>query len=798
MRQLMRLTTLTCVALLVACGGPSGPTAPQATGVSPATAARGDTITVTGTRFGTTPGSLMVGGVAAAVTDWTDTAIEATVPDPAPNAWQDVEVSTAGGTSTVQDLFVGVEFDGTGPELQAFLDGLEVGTAVLLQADTYDLTSYPDQFLIDNKDLYGRGADETTLTLTPTGPTIILADFGKATTVADLTMLGDDLRFLSGDLSDTVLPSSVAVPHITLDRVTFTEDAGGIFGNALSVNAKVDVVVRDSIVDVPNGFIGLVTSGSIVFENTEVESDAIEMGTYFGSLELLGSTVATSNAILAAESGLSIADSSVVISGGDLELIGAANAMLAGSPVTTGGPVEVSGSSIEVLDGDLADGINAGALTIRTQFAPIRMVENTLVRVHDDLVLQAMPSFVGESDIEVIGNLDVRVGVFEAEDAVNFRNSSLVVLTNSINLRDRITLSGNTIASTDAVVIQAAGSSGDVFVRDNVMAIGDAQPGNLIAVVAGEGRLEVTNNSVSNSAVNQLIAADLGGESLVVSGNQFTHSAATGSTVLFQAVAGSCDVTDNVINSDDPTDVNSSVVLVLCDMDDPGRHVDLTGNQIAATGDVGSVIAGVFTGDGTVTVSTNDLTADGPIQFGIDDATATVSNNEVALVGAPFEVFGGGAADLTLAENTVSHSNPTGPGLYLLDVGDAEVTGNNMTATGTPGPIAIALAAVASVNPIALTATGNTFTGYNHALYFGDVNGGALGIDATVNDNVFDFVIDAAPKVAELENVKDEIDASNNVWGTNTDLATVESYVTLSGDTAVQGGSIVLGPIQQP
>lgn len=34
--------------------------------------------------------------------------------------------------------------------------------------------------------------------------------------------------------------------------------------------------------------------------------------------------------------------------------------------------------------------------------------------------------------------------------------------------------------------------------------------------------------------------------------------------------------------------------------------------------------------------------------------------------------------------------------------------------------------------------------------------------------------------------------------GDNDDLATVESYVTLSGDTNVQGGSILLDPINVP
>src|SRR5690606_41603084 len=109
----------------------------------------------------------------------------------------------------------------------------------------------------------------------------------------------------------------------------------------------------------------------------------------------------------------------------------------------------------------------------------------------------------------------------------------------------------------------------------------------------------------------------------------------------------------------------------------------------------------------------------------------------------PTVAYRGGAADLALPGRTGPHSVPTRPRLALQDVGNASVTDNTLTVTGTPGPAAIALAAIASTNPIALTATGNTFTGYNQALYFGDVNGGALGIDATLNDNVFDFVIDA-------------------------------------------------------
>ncbi len=108
------------------------------------------------------------------------------------------------------------------------------------------------------------------------------------------------------------------------------------------------------------------------------------------------------------------------------------------------------------------------------------------------------------------------------------------------------------------------------------------------------------------------------------------------------------------------------------------------------------------------------------------------------------------------------------------------------------------MAAGVSSNAIALTASGNTFTGYSNALYFVDINGGALGIDAAINGNVFDFVIDAAPKVAELENVGSVIDETDNVWGTNTDLATLQGYVTYSGDTVAQSGEIDIDPITQP
>src|SRR5690606_39496768 len=114
---------------------------------------------VTGTGFGTS-GTLTVGGAEATVTDWSDTRIEATVPAGAGDAWQEVVVTNEVGTSSVDGFFVGVEFEGTAAELQGFLDGLELGSSVLLAADDYDLSASTEPFVVDNKSLYGRGSDQ--------------------------------------------------------------------------------------------------------------------------------------------------------------------------------------------------------------------------------------------------------------------------------------------------------------------------------------------------------------------------------------------------------------------------------------------------------------------------------------------------------------------------------------------------------------------------------------------------------------------------------------------------------------
>ncbi len=191
------------VAVLAACGGPSAPRNPTVAGVTPAVAPRGDAIKVTGTDFGTS-GTLTIGGVEATVTSWTDTKIEATVAGGTPDGWQDVVVSTAHGADDFSPFFVGVEYSGTASGLQVFLDGLGRGTAVLLQAQTYDLSATTEVLTVDNHGLFGRGEAQTTLKLSLTNGAFVLSNWGESVTIADLAIESDSIGFFHGTVVETL------------------------------------------------------------------------------------------------------------------------------------------------------------------------------------------------------------------------------------------------------------------------------------------------------------------------------------------------------------------------------------------------------------------------------------------------------------------------------------------------------------------------------------------------------------------------------------------------------------------
>ncbi|MFU8870282.1 IPT/TIG domain-containing protein, partial [Natronococcus sp.] len=156
-RNLLLIVTLAVA--LAACGGQPpvqpdpDPVPPEISAVAPSVAPRGATIVITGADFGA-DGSVTIGGVAAAITSWSDDEIQAVVAAGTPDAWQEVEVTTDEGADAFSPFFVGVAFTGAAADLQDFLDGQTAGTAVLLEAAAYDLSAAPDELLIDNRSLY--------------------------------------------------------------------------------------------------------------------------------------------------------------------------------------------------------------------------------------------------------------------------------------------------------------------------------------------------------------------------------------------------------------------------------------------------------------------------------------------------------------------------------------------------------------------------------------------------------------------------------------------------------------------
>ena len=396
-------------------------------------------------------------------------------------------------------------------------------------------------------------------------------------------------------------------------------------------------------------------------------------------------------------------------------------------------------------------------------------------------------------------NLDVRVGVFATESLAGARVATLLLLPQASSLRNLLTLDGNTIAITGDLAAHTGASPGDVFVANNTITTGDAVSSGAVMLGAlSEGTVEVRDNQVTVNDSVEILGSNLDGGTLVMSGNTITNTTITPATVLVQAMGGSCQVTDNEIELDDPTTANNSVIVGVCIGADPSHSFVLTGNDLRATGAPASTIVVSGSSIGTLDITDNRLHTGAAIQVQAAGAVIDFSDNTVEERSGGLLLLGNASSQASVTGNTVVQHDPLEVGLALLGMGAATVTDNTFTGQGTPSGIATALHVATSGSAMTVTATGNIFTNYTRALSFQDVAVAAHGITANVNDNVFDFTIDAAPKVATLTNVKDAIDATDNQWGSNTVLATVQGYVTLAGDTVGQGGGILLDPITLP
>lgn len=195
----------------------------------------------------------------------------------------------------------------------------------------------------------------------------------------------------------------------------------------------------------------------------------------------------------------------------------------------------------------------------------------------------------------------------------------------------------------------------------------------------------------------------------------------------------------------------------------------------------------------------NTFTAAGILEISATNAQVEATDNEIALgaAAAPspelYLVGRGSHAHLGFRRNSVTF---TGAGTTCLCGNHAFVMTDNVVEGDSGTGYALVLVQEHLDRPFDATVTGNVFHDFEHALAFHGGGPGAEPFTASISHNVFDFVIDAAPKVAEIWGmVEAELDGRHNVWGGNTDVAVVESYIDLHAPSTV---TLTVDPIAQP
>ncbi len=220
--------------------------------------------------------------------------------------------------------------------------------------------------------------------------------------------------------------------------------------------------------------------------------------------------------------------------------------------------------------------------------------------------------------------------------------------------------------------------------------------------------------------------------------------------------------------------------------------MEITGTTIRALAadPAAPTYAGVlimFAASDLSTISDNTITAHRELilgtmggNFDFHDNTVTVGHSLIA--SSPVGLQQGGAGTLSFLDfrnNTVNWV--TGGGLEVG--GDFRVLIDSNTFNGQSGQ-ALSLYDSGSLTGVEFSAQDNTFAGFDEALYIELDGVGASPADLRFNGNIFDFPIDALGKVAVLQDVVEAtIDADGNRWGTEDDVAVLNSYIERLGST---------------
>lgn len=768
LRALLSVPVL--VLLLVACGGPGGtglPKPPSLASFAPAAAARGETVTVTGTDFGDEAGTLTIGGVTATVTDWTSTSVKATVPADAANGWNDVTVTTAGGSASRTNLFVGREFTGEADELQAFLDAQERGTAVLLEAATYEFDATISLYVY-NLELYGRGMDETVLEFDPDfGSANILVDYGATAGLHALSVTGAGVVVLNGTLGHAASPLAAAgtltstldladslrtmaavgqlapaassiLPTVELREVAI--DAKVLFSVGVPPSielspAPLNLEIHDSKVDSPDMGTSAFTLGRIVMSGTDITASMALIVSVTHDVQVSDSSVTGRAMGIGGTGGVTITDTRLLANDGDINILGLLLADL--NPDFPGGPITITGSSLRALDANLADGTDGGDINVLTTMAPIVLTDNPVIRAQGDLNVRSLTDMFGSGRVTIARNPDIHVGVFTTEDAVNYRAGNFHVgagtpdALNSITLPSRVTFAENNLSVAGDLSFEMD-CAAILSITDNGGVVGGKSISGYVSVVAGDGDITFTGNELEITAALEFELDGTEDDTLLVANNKITFTE-SGSELYVESLGS--------------------------------RKVVFEGNDLSLPGQI------TLEAEGDVTITGNTLAP---------------SRGGPVISGAP------GTQLVTVSNNLITHGEDAVFGLELGDIESVVVQNNQLTLVGTPAGDPFALSIYSwQDHDMSVSATGNTFTGYARAISVHDQDTNTV-YDVTINDNVFDFPIGAPGTAALIHNVHQDIDARHNTWGDLTDAAAVAAAVSRTGTTT---GNVLVNPI---
>lgn len=309
---------------------------------------------------------------------------------------------------------------------------------------------------------------------------------------------------------------------------------------------------------------------------------------------------------------------------------------------------------------------------------------------------------------------------------------------------------------------------------------------------------------VRNSQADVAFAALASFAGTVTIANSTLNSLGSGAVMAFGARGASVKGSTMTTEDGDVT-VATLVPTVIAPL-----HADavVTGNTFAARRADPTVTTGgkvdLSFGPGSALVADNKLTANDQVGVSPYGTMTTVRDNTLTIgqTGATLSLAlleAGDAPHIGFIGNKVTFVST---GSLVIEGGPSvAVEGNTFTGSSNTG----AAAAVEQTddNLIGIRMTGNVFKDFFQALVIeGDTNTFG-GLTVAANGNTFDFVIDAAPKVALIQHLDSDgdldIDISGNVWGTNTDATTVEGYVTVN-TASITGTPVTLkvAPIGAP